>query len=105
MVFTDGQETAPKSISDVSGLITSSLRIFAIGLGTPENLKIPPPWPRCAPAPGGSLLLTGSDEGDTFFLLAKYFLQILAGPRTPRSSSIRRATSPPTPAPSGSTSP
>ena len=28
---------------------------------------------------GGSLLLTGDDEGDTFFLLAKYFLQILAG--------------------------
>ncbi len=78
VVFTDGQETAPKSISDVSGLITSNPRIFAIGLGTPENLD-PATLATLCSGTGGSLLLTGSDEGDTFFLLAKYFLQILAG--------------------------
>jgi hypothetical protein len=78
VIFTDGKETAPKFISEVSGLISANPRIFAIGLGTPENLD-PATLATLCSGSGGELLLTGSDEGDTFFLLAKYFLKILAG--------------------------
>jgi hypothetical protein len=78
VVFTDGMETAPKYISEVAGLISSNPRIFAVGLGTPENLD-PAVLATLCSGSGGELLLTGGDEGDTFMLLAKYFLNILAG--------------------------
>jgi hypothetical protein len=78
VVFTDGMETAPKYLSEVSGLISANSQIFAVGLGTPENLN-PAALATLCNGSGGELLLTGNDPGDTFFVLAKYFLNILAG--------------------------
>lgn len=78
VIFTDGQETEPKFISEVSGLIAANPRIFAIGLGTAENLE-PATLAALCSGNDGYLLLTGSRGGDTFFQLAKYYLQILAG--------------------------
>ena len=78
VVFTDGMETAPEYLSEVSGLISANSQIFAVGLGTAENLD-PAALNTLCNGSGGELLLTGNDPGDTFFLLAKYFLNILAG--------------------------
>ncbi|MDQ3342453.1 MAG: M64 family metallo-endopeptidase [Actinomycetota bacterium] len=78
IVFTDGHETEPKYIADVTGLIASNPRIFAIGLGTAANLQ-PATLAALCSGNDGYLLLTGSGGGDTFFRLAKYYLQILAG--------------------------
>jgi len=78
VVFTDGVETAPKYLSEVSGLISANSQIFAVGLGTAENLD-PAALNTLCNGSGGELLLTGNDPTDTFFLLAKYFLNILAG--------------------------
>ncbi|HYN28617.1 MAG TPA: M64 family metallopeptidase [Dermatophilaceae bacterium] len=78
VVFTDGMETEPQYISDVAGSLSSSSRIFAVGLGTPENLD-PATLATLCSGSGGALLLSGADSGDTYFLLAKYFLKILAG--------------------------
>jgi hypothetical protein len=39
IVLTDGQETASKYISEVAGLIDPNQHIFAIGLGTPEEIR------------------------------------------------------------------
>lgn len=78
VIFTDGVETAEKYISEVSAVISSNPRIFAVGLGTAENLDAATLDILCSGS-GGRLLLTGNDPTDTFFLLAKYFLNILAG--------------------------
>ena len=78
VVFTDGEETEPKYISEVAGLIASNPRIFAIGLGTAQNLR-PATLQALCSGNEGYLLVTGASGGDTFFRLAKYFLQILAG--------------------------
>jgi IgA Peptidase M64 len=78
LVFTDGMETAPKYLSEVSGLISANSQTFAVGLGTAENLD-PAALHTLCNGSGGELLLTGNDPSDTFFLLAKYFLNILAG--------------------------
>ena len=78
VVFTDGKETASKYLSEVTGLISANTKIFAVGLGTAANLD-PAALDTLCGGSGGELLLTGTDPGDTFFLLAKYFLNILAG--------------------------
>lgn len=78
VVFTDGMETAEKYLSEVSGLISANSQIFAVGLGTAENLD-PAALDTLCNGSGGHLLLTGNDPSDTFFLLAKYFMNILAG--------------------------
>ena len=78
IVFTDGVETAPKYLSEVSGLIAANSKIFAVGLGTAENLD-PAALDTLCNGSAGELLLTGNDPSDTFFLLTKYFLNILAG--------------------------
>lgn len=76
VVFTDGHETAAKYIADVSDLVTS--RVFAIGLGTPEQLN-PTALDDLVNDTGGYLLLTGNAGPDDQILLKKYFAQVLAG--------------------------
>lgn len=74
IILTDGHETASKYISQVSDLIND--RVFAIGLGTADQLE---PGALAALASGqrGYLLMTGQLQTDDYFLLSKYFLQIL----------------------------
>ncbi len=76
VVFTDGHETAAKYISDVTDLITN--RVFAIGLGTAEQLN-PIALNALVAGTGGYLLLTGNPGPDDQILLQKYFAQVIAG--------------------------
>ena len=76
IVFTDGHETASKTIGDVASSITST--VFAIGLGTAEALN-PGALSDIANGTGGYLLLTGNPGPDDTILLQKYFAQVLAG--------------------------
>ncbi len=76
VVFTDGHETASKYIADVAGSIND--RVFAIGLGTADQLK-PASLQAIANGTGGYLLMTGNLGNDDLFRLSKYYLQILAG--------------------------
>jgi hypothetical protein len=76
IVFTDGHETAAKYIVDVDHLIND--RVYAIGLGTADVIQ-PTALTALTNGSGGYLLLTGDLTGDDYFLLAKYYLQILAG--------------------------
>jgi hypothetical protein len=76
VVFTDGHETASKYIADVAPLIDD--RVFAIGLGTAEQIQ-PAALQALTNGTGGYLLLTGNLGPDDAFLLSKYYLQILAG--------------------------
>jgi hypothetical protein len=76
VVFTDGHETAAKYIADVSDLISE--RVYAIGLGTAEQIQ-PVALTALTNGSGGYLLLTGELGATDYFLLAKYYLQILAG--------------------------
>ena len=78
IVLTDGQETAAKYISEVSGLIASNPRIFAIGLGTAEMIQ-PAALNALTNGNEGYLLMTGTLDQNDFFRLSKYYLQILAG--------------------------
>ena len=76
IVFTDGHETAAKYISDVSDLVNE--RVYAIGLGTAEQIQ-PAALTALTNGTGGYLLLTGDIADTDYFLLAKYYLQVLAG--------------------------
>src|SRR5215217_7505411 len=76
VVFTDGHETEPKYISDVTDLVTS--RVFAVGLGTAEQLD-PVALDDLVAGTGGYLLLTGNFGPDDLLLLQKYFAQVVAG--------------------------
>ena len=76
IVFTDGHETASKFISDVTGLVDE--RVYAIGLGTAEQIQ-PTALTSLTNGTGGYLLLTGELGSTDTFLLAKYYMQILAG--------------------------
>ena len=76
IVLTDGHETAEQYISDVSSLIDE--RVYAIGLGTADEIQ-PTALTALTDGTGGYLLLTGQLGNDDTFLLAKYYLQILAG--------------------------
>jgi murein tripeptide amidase MpaA len=76
VVFTDGEETAGKYISDVIGLIDD--RVFAIGLGTVEEVN-PIALNSLVKNTGGYLLMTDALGPNDTFRLAKYFVQILAG--------------------------
>lgn len=76
IVFTDGHETAAQYISDVDHLIDD--RVYAIGLGNADTIQ-PSALEALTNGTGGYLLLTGDLAGDDYFLLAKYYLQILAG--------------------------
>ncbi len=77
IVLTDGQETASKYISEVLPIINPNHRIYAIGLGTPEEIQ---PHALAALAQGhrGTLQMTGTIDQDDLFKLTKFYLQILA---------------------------
>jgi hypothetical protein len=77
IVLTDGQETASKYISEVLPIIDPNHRIYAIGLGTPEEIQ---PHALSALAQGhrGTLQMTGMLDQDDLFKLTKFYLQILA---------------------------
>jgi hypothetical protein len=76
VVLTDGLENQPKSLDQVSGSIDS--RTFAIGLGTAQQVSTAA-LTKIAQNTGGYILLTGplTPNTDTYFLLSKYFQQIL----------------------------
>ena len=76
IVFTDGYETASKYISDVASLIDET--VFAVGLGTAQELN-PNALNDICNNHDGYLLLTDQLDNDDTFKLAKYFLQIQAG--------------------------
>lgn len=76
VVFTDGHETASKRISEIGDLLGE--RIFAIGLGTADQLN-PGALDDLVSGTGGYLLLTGNPGPDDQILLQKYFAQVLAG--------------------------
>lgn len=76
VVLTDGHETEAKYIADVAPSINE--RVFAIGLGTAEQLQ-PAALAALTNGTGGYLLMTGNLGSDDIFRLSKYYLQILAG--------------------------
>ncbi len=76
IVLTDGQENAEKSIADVAGSIDD--HVFAIGLGTPEVVN-PDALNALTNGAGGYVVMTGNLSADEYFVLSKYYLQILAG--------------------------
>jgi hypothetical protein len=76
IVFTDGHETADKTIAAAASSVNS--RVFAIGLGTADQLN-PGALSDIANGTGGYLLLTGNPGVDDQLLLQKYFAQVLAG--------------------------
>src|SRR5262249_29623616 len=76
IVLTDGQETAPAYIADVAGSIDDT--VFAIGLGEPSSVN-PTALTALTHGTGGYVTMTGVLSPDEHFLLAKYYLQILAG--------------------------
>ncbi len=76
IVFTDGHETADRTIAAAASSVNS--RVFAIGLGTADQLN-PGALSDIANGTGGFLLLTGNPGIDDQVLLQKYFAQVLAG--------------------------
>ncbi|VAX37690.1 hypothetical protein MNBD_UNCLBAC01-292 [hydrothermal vent metagenome] len=76
VVLTDGEENEEKYISEVSDLINE--KVFAVGLGTAANIN-PNALTEVCNNTGGYTLLTDQLDNDSYFKLAKYFLQILAG--------------------------
>lgn len=76
IVFTDGNETAEHTIAQAAASVNS--RVFAIGLGTADQLN-PGALSDIADGTGGYLLLTGNPGVDDQLLLQKYFAQVLAG--------------------------
>jgi subtilisin family serine protease len=76
VVFTDGQETDAKYISDVAASITD--RVFAVALGRAENIQ-PTALTALTNGSGGFCVLTGDLDINSRYKLAKYFLQVLAG--------------------------
>ena len=77
IVLTDGIETADKRIADVADTVINE-KVFAIGLGTAEQIR-PQALDALTAGTGGYLLMTGNLSSDETFLLSKYYLQILAG--------------------------
>lgn len=76
IVLTDGQENAPAFLADVAGSITDI--VFAIGLGEPSAIN-PAALSTIAHGTGGWVAVSGNLSVDERFLLAQYFLQVLAG--------------------------
>ncbi|MGH9365926.1 MAG: M14 family zinc carboxypeptidase, partial [Thermoanaerobaculia bacterium] len=80
VVFTDGKDTASKSIDDILGTGLINEQVFALGLGTVWEVD-PVALNKLVDRKGGYLLLTGSlgPGSDDAFRVDKYFVQILAG--------------------------
>lgn len=77
IVLTDGIETASQYVVDVAASVIDST-VFAIGMGTADEIQ-PATLNALTDNTGGYLLMTGMLGNDDTFLLAKYYLQILAG--------------------------
>lgn len=79
VVLTDGHESHGdhdrRYIADVAGLIDE--RVYAIGLGRADAIR-PAALQALCDGNDGYLLLTGDLDQDAYFLLAKYYQQILA---------------------------
>jgi hypothetical protein len=76
LVFTDGDETEKKYISEVTSLINQT--VYAVGLGTPAQLN-PTGLTAITNGTGGYLTMTDQLGTDGVMRLAKYFSQLLAG--------------------------
>ena len=76
-LLTDGNETASKYIADLTPAELHA-NIYAIGVGTPENIN-PTSLATLTGSNHGYLLMTGNIDANDTFLLTKYFQQILAG--------------------------
>lgn len=76
VVLTDGHENRSRFLSDIPDLIDN--RVFAIGLGTPEEIQ-PIALDALTNGTGGYMLMTGNLDPDDPYRLAKYYLQILTG--------------------------
>jgi von Willebrand factor type A domain len=76
LVLTDGMENMPRTIAEVSPLISEYT--YCVGLGKPENISTPA-LQVISGNNEGYLLVTGSIGLHNRFMLQKYFLQILAG--------------------------
>jgi hypothetical protein len=80
IVLTDGRQNhdgySRRYISDVADLINE--HVYAIGLGTAENIQ-PSALHALCDGHEGYLLMTGALDIDAYFRLAKYYQQILAG--------------------------
>ena len=80
VVLTDGKENHHdydrRYITDVADMINE--RVYAIGLGTVENIQPAALQDLCA-GHEGFLLMTGNLDPDAYFRVAKYYQQILAG--------------------------
>lgn len=76
VVLTDGLQNSPKTIEQVASSIDN--RTFAIGLGTAQQVSTES-LRKVANNTGGYILLTGplTPDTDSYFLLSKYFQQIL----------------------------
>ena len=75
VVLTDGRENRPEYLADLE---TIGDRVFGIGLGTPEQIN-PAALTQLTDGTGGYVLMTGNLDTDDYFILQKYYLQILAG--------------------------
>ncbi|MFM0441796.1 tyrosinase family protein [Paraburkholderia strydomiana] len=77
VVFTDGLENTPKLIADVMGMIDA--QTFAIGLGTTQQVSTAA-LKALTDNTGGYLHVSGhlTPGSDDYFLVSKYFLEILA---------------------------
>ncbi|MES2666130.1 MAG: S8 family serine peptidase [Pseudomonadota bacterium] len=77
VVLTDGRETESLYLSELpAGSING--QVFAIGLGTAEGIQ-PAALATLTGEREGYLLMTGAMTADDYFLLAKYYQQVLAG--------------------------
>ena len=76
VVLTDGHENRDRYLADVASLIND--RVFAIGLGTPEQIQ-PVALDALTNGTGGYLLMTGAMDANDPYRLEKYYLQILTG--------------------------
>jgi len=80
VLLTDGEENhGPHdrlSIDDVQSLINE--QVYAIGLGTPANIQ-PAKLNQLCGGNDGYMLITGELNPDSYFRLAKYYQQIIAG--------------------------
>jgi hypothetical protein len=77
IVLTDGHETASKRIDEVTDLIDPNQRIFAVGLGTAEEIQ-PAALQELCGGHQGYMEMTGLLDNDDRYRLTKYYLQILA---------------------------
>ena len=76
VVLTDGQENRAQYIADIAALIDD--QVYAIGLGSADQIN-PVALTALTNGTGGYVLMTGALSTDDFFVLQKYYLQILAG--------------------------